>query len=109
MDNNSNQTFIAEIYDFQSRKLLKNLTSKEPIFEIDKIRPGSQVEINLYRENKKGWNEATRFNAIIPSREKLAGRCNPLYSKYSCLLFTKTRKCNLNFFCRFKTLRSKII
>ncbi|KAF5301903.1 hypothetical protein FQA39_LY10558 [Lamprigera yunnana] len=61
-----NGTFVAEIYDSQTNELLKNLTSNRPMFIINDLIAGSQIELKIYISTTEGISNVIQLDTIIP-------------------------------------------
>ncbi|KAF5299117.1 hypothetical protein FQR65_LT09475 [Abscondita terminalis] len=64
---NLNGTFVAEIYDYDTRNIIKRLTSFEPTFTIDGLDEGLLIEIKVYIITEQGTSNAIRFETEFPS------------------------------------------
>ncbi|KAJ8975936.1 hypothetical protein NQ317_014896 [Molorchus minor] len=53
-DGGVQQVFVMEVYDTQSKKLVSNVTSKIPVFNVGGLESGAGFDIGLYAANKKG-------------------------------------------------------
>lgn len=63
-----------EVYDTQTRKLVSNVTSRNPIFTIGGLESGLVFDIGLYAANKKGRSDVVHLQAFtLKSAEKHTG------------------------------------
>ncbi|XP_044264137.1 hemicentin-2-like isoform X3 [Tribolium madens] len=70
-DGGLQQEFIMEVYDTQTRKLVSNVTSKNPIFTVGGLESGLGFDIGLYASNKKGRSDVSHLHAFtLKSAEK---------------------------------------
>lgn len=51
------QFFVIEIWDRESRQVLRNLTNPRPVFHVRTLEPGSTYVIRIYAANNKGRSE----------------------------------------------------
>jgi hypothetical protein len=70
-DGGLQQEFIMEVYDTQTRKLVSNVTSKNPIFTVGGLESGLGFDVGLYASNKKGRSDVSHLHAFtLKSAEK---------------------------------------
>ncbi|XP_044744703.1 nephrin-like isoform X3 [Coccinella septempunctata] len=70
-DGGLQQEFIMEVYDTQTRKLVSNVTSRNPIFAVGGLESGLGFNIGLYAANKKGRSGVAHLQAFtLKSAEK---------------------------------------
>ncbi|KAB0805660.1 hypothetical protein PPYR_02630 [Photinus pyralis] len=72
LDPDRKHSFIAEVYEFGTDNLLRNLTSTKSSFIIYGLNPGLQIEIKIYIMTEAGSSKAIHLNAVIPRWENLA-------------------------------------
>lgn len=64
-----------EVYDTQTRKLVSNVTSRNPIFTVGGLESGLGFDIGLYAANKKGRSDVAHLQAFtLKSAEKHTGK-----------------------------------
>ena len=77
------QQFLIEIFDSQSGKLVFNMTSKFPTFDIGGLKSGLGFHVELFAVNRKGKSSAVQLQAYtLKSAEKHIGMLS-----YLCYLF----------------------
>ncbi|KAL3288902.1 hypothetical protein HHI36_003347, partial [Cryptolaemus montrouzieri] len=70
-DGGLQQEFVMEVYDAQTRKLVSNVTSPNPIFTVGGLESGLGFNIGLYAANKKGRSGVAHLQAFtLKSAEK---------------------------------------
>ncbi|OXA61210.1 Protein turtle [Folsomia candida] len=57
------QFFVIEIWDRESRQVLRNLTNPRPVFHVRTLEPGSTYVIRIYAANNKGRSETQVLQA----------------------------------------------
>jgi hypothetical protein len=80
-DGGLQQEFIMEVYDTQTRKLVSNVTSKNPIFTVGGLESGLGFDVGLYASNKKGRSDVSHLHAFtLKSAEKHTGKLDSPHS-----------------------------
>lgn len=80
-DGGLQQEFIMEVYDTQTRKLVSNVTSRNPIFTVGGLESGLGFDIGLYAANKKGKSDVVNLQAFtLKSAEKHTGKTRDMSS-----------------------------
>lgn len=63
-----------EVFDAQSKKLVGNVTSRIPLFNVGGLQSGSGFDITLYAMNRKGKSPVSKLQAFtLKSAEKRTG------------------------------------
>ncbi|CAH0550162.1 unnamed protein product, partial [Brassicogethes aeneus] len=63
-DGGLQQEFIMEVYDTQTRKLVSNVTSRNPVFTVGGLESGLGYDVGLYAANKKGRSGVSHLDAF---------------------------------------------
>ncbi|KAF2880735.1 hypothetical protein ILUMI_25435 [Ignelater luminosus] len=72
--------FIMEVYDAQTGKLVRNVTSRDPTFTVRGLESGIGFDVDLYVANKDGKSLVTRLPTFTLSYEKLSDDSGALLS-----------------------------
>ncbi|XP_031341618.1 nephrin-like [Photinus pyralis] len=64
--------FIMEVYDAQTGKLVRNVTSKHPTFVVGELESGIGFDIDLYVLNKDGKSLVTRLPTFTLNNDQAA-------------------------------------
>ncbi|XP_044264135.1 hemicentin-1-like isoform X1 [Tribolium madens] len=91
-DGGLQQEFIMEVYDTQTRKLVSNVTSKNPIFTVGGLESGLGFDIGLYASNKKGRSDVSHLHAFtLKSAEKHTVKISKPLPPENCTLLHHSR------------------
>ncbi|XP_049821876.1 titin isoform X1 [Aethina tumida] len=92
-DGGLQQEFIMEVYDSQTRKLVSNVTSRNPIFTVGGLESGLGFDVGLYAANKKGRSGVSHLSAFtLKSAEKhTVRRPNKPSPPENCTITHQTR------------------
>lgn len=72
------RSFVVEVYDSESGKLVGNVTSSVPLFTVRDLEPGTDYEVVLYAANPKGRSPAVRLqSSTLKSTEAVSALARP--------------------------------
>lgn len=64
-----------EVYDAQTGKLVRNVTSRDPTFTVRGLESGIGFDVDLYVANKEGKSLVTRLPTFTLNYERSSSKC----------------------------------
>ncbi|KAF5301906.1 hypothetical protein FQA39_LY10561 [Lamprigera yunnana] len=77
--------FIMEVYDAQTGKLVRNVTSKDPTFVVGDLESGIGFDVDLYVLNKEGKGLVTHLPTFTLTKDYINGNLSVLPSTTTLL------------------------